>query len=211
MARSPVRSGLFDARDRATKKRRDRNDPKEPDAPTNATLLAWIEERLERQSPDELERIDLAEYIRQTHEFDIPVPERLRLLATQLETLVRSFDNPLRAWAALDRVYQYAERLSPQGARVRASRGISASELAEEATCRDDRVAATRLYGFAHAALAKAAELSPTDAEIAYLQGYVHYMDDASGPSRALEHFDSPGTASIGFRVARVGRRRGGQ
>lgn len=132
-----------------------------------------------------LERLGLDDFLHESARFDLPAGERLRLLAVELEGSV-FFENPLRTWAALDRVYQQAVRLSPKDPWMHASRGISASSVAELA----DGDVAARLNKTAHAALLRAGELDSSDARIAYALGQAVYVDHSRSPSDALSHFD---------------------
>ena len=135
---------------------------------------------------EEVEVIDLDDYLRATSQFEVPAEERLRLLAVELEFQVYC-ESKLRSWAALDRIYQLALRLAPSAAWTHASRGISAAELANMT---DDADEAARLFAKAYEALLRASDLAPDDADIAYGLGHAIYMDRTRGVEEALQHFD---------------------
>ncbi len=184
---------MFDARDRASKRRRERTRSRlseqgsVPEA--TAALRAWLEANIRDRQAEQLERLDLDDYLRSTHDIDLAAAERLRLLAVKLKDAIH-FKSSRRSWAALERVYQLAIRLAPQDAWMHASRGVSASELAERAERDGDHDLARELHGKAHSSLLRAADYDPADAHIAYVQGHTAYMQPASGPDEALEHFE---------------------
>lgn len=137
-------------------------------------------------SADELMRLDLGRYLRESARFDIAPRERLRLLAIECE-FVFTGSNPGLEWDALDRIYREALRLDDRDPWVHASRGSSAAELA---TYTEDEEAAVTLSRKAHEYLRVAASLAPKEAHIAYATGYATYMVGAPTPEQALVHFD---------------------
>lgn len=183
--RSAVRSGLFDARDRATKRRRDRRREDETPDP-RPELERWLGQWVRVASANELMRVDLRRYLRESARFDIAPQERLRLLAIECE-FVFTGSHPALEWDALDRIYREALRLDDRDPWVHASRGSSAAELA---TYTEDEEAAVTLSRKAHEYLRVAASLAPKEAHIAYATGYATYMVGAPTPQKALAHFD---------------------
>ncbi len=176
---------MFDARDRATKRRRDLPKQKPEDVTLRARLESWIEQRYGDWEIEAFEHLDLTVYLRDTARFDIPLAERLRLLAVAVEARALG-GPPRRSWAILDRIYSKALHDAPDHAWVHASRGISASELA----AMSEGGEAERLNAIARRELLHARALAPQDAQIAYCLGYVLYMDRESSIEEALTWFD---------------------
>lgn len=59
----------------------------------------WLETLSSERTMEELEVLDLDDYLRGTSKLDLPAEERLRLLAVKLELAV-CFESTLRSWAA---------------------------------------------------------------------------------------------------------------
>lgn len=184
MARNTVRSGLIDARDRATKRRRDRR-AVGPTPDDHERLDEWIETRLDEQTDEELERLDLTGFLRSTAHYDVTPEERLRQLAIALESRVY-FRSRRRRWATIDRVYQQAIRLQPQDWVLHSSRSISASYLAESATDPRD---VERLVRQSDESLRRALKLEPEDAELHYLAGHHTYVHRTGTTEDAMAEF----------------------
>ncbi len=181
MRRSAVRSGTFDARDRASKRRRAHRRSAPATDPHDA-FVHWVEQRV--PVAEEIERVDLRDLLRRSTQFMLPPEERLRLFAIACENEALSLESS-RARHALDRIYQEALRLAPEDAWVHASRGSSLVALADLA---GDELG--DLFRRAHESLTTAAELEPNDAHIGYQAAYAAYMDGCIDTSQALRRFD---------------------
>lgn len=186
MSRKRVRSGLIDARDRATKRRRDRGSAPQATPDDHERLVAHIESNLDEQTEEQLERLDLRGFLQATAGYDVSPEERLRQLAIALETRTY-FDSSMRSWAAIDRVYRHAIRLQPEDWVLHSSRSISASYLAEVASEARD---VERLVRASDDSLRRAMALRPDDAELHYLAGYHMYMHRTGTTEEALTQFD---------------------
>lgn len=184
MRRSAVRSGLLDARDRATKKRRDRkHEGAEPD-PTVA-LRDWLREWTLDLLIEEIERLDLRRFLQESDRFPLIPEERLRQLAIACEDQAICESGP-RHWGAVDRIYQMALRLAPDDPCVLASRGVSAGSIA--GFYKGEFVA--RLRRDAQRYLREASELLPDEPGFAYSTGLAIYEDESGSVEEALTFFD---------------------
>jgi len=181
---------MFDARDRATKRRRrsQKESPESEEHPVNV-LLARIGKWIDGETWEKLERLNLDQYLRDTGDIDLSAEERLRQLAIQLEGTL-FFENTTRNWVALNRVYEAAIRLAPRDELLFASQGVSASNMAVLANPDKEAEVIATLNETAHSALSRAADLAPFDDQIAYAQGHALYMDRTRDQADALAHFD---------------------
>ncbi len=189
MRRSHVKAGLLDARDRATKRRRDRKQCSDSEESAVDVLLARIGEWIDEAEWERLERLDLDQYLRDTGDIDLPAEERLRQMAIEMEETL-CFESTARTWAAVNRVYEEALRLAPEDAFVLHSQGISASWLAQMANPGKEAKLVENLNRTAHTTLLRAAEFAPLDGHIAYTQGLSLYRDETRSMEEALAHFD---------------------
>lgn len=176
MARSAVRSGKFDARDRATKRRRDRSHRPTAELAPHDQLLDWLKERGAQLSPT----MSLKAYLAETSHIDLSPAERLRRLAIEVE---RS-----SSWAALKQIYEYALRLEPDDAWVHASMGISCGLFAEHAEFDKNTTKSERLFGESEACFLRAKALDADDAHIRYAHG--HLLINAGHQTKALVLLD---------------------
>ncbi len=188
MPRSAVRTGRIDARDRATRRRRDRSARPHGASDPRQQLARWIEGRLSPLSDSALAGLDLEALLRETWSVQLPNAERLRRVAIWLERHP-SFAHDRRSWAGLHRVYLRALREAPDEPWIHASLGISASEVAERVHRRTPALA-RRLHAIAHGALARACRLDAHDAQIANAQGQCLYADPDRDVTEALDAFE---------------------
>ncbi|MEZ4369624.1 MAG: hypothetical protein R3B07_02335 [Polyangiaceae bacterium] len=179
MARSPVLSGRIDARDRARQRHRHDRAP-QPEADAYAAIETWLQaSTIGELTATALMRLNLDDYLRDTHRIDLSASERLRHLAVYLEGLVAD------GAAALDRIYEAAVRLDPDGPSIWHSRGITAKYFASIAKSQAER---ERLAQRARKFLKRADALLPDDADILYSLG--KWQDAFGSKSAALECFD---------------------
>lgn len=184
MARSGLRSGLWDARDRGRKRYARRRI--EAERRGSAEEIAdWVNGRLKGYSLTELERLDLDGFVHETSGLSCSPGERLRWLAVTLELEAMSSLSRL-GWAVLNRIYEKALRLAPGEAAIVASHGVSAVALSQGRCDEFGR----RLISIGKSKLVTAESLNPDDSWIAYSLGYALYVDDHSATGEALDQFD---------------------
>lgn len=143
---------------------------------------AWIEEWLPSRA-EALELLALDTFLQASEGFEFEPGERLRKLAIAVEGRAIALE-PRRGWACVERIYARALELAPDHAWIHESRAITASFMAECADGLDD------LVREAERCIARAAELPPDDAMIAYHQGHVIYQHQRWSAARALPHFE---------------------
>jgi tetratricopeptide (TPR) repeat protein len=192
MARSVLRSGLIEQRDRAQQRGRldaARAQHHTPDP--DAVLDAWLEANAPRGDVAALQSIGTTAYLRATAHVDHAPAERLRQLAVWLEPqLIDPTEQP-RAWLALDRLYAAASVLEPTDVSVHRSRAVSARRAAEAIdAARDGAPVAKRMRSVAYEALDLAVHEDPHAADLWFTRGRLHYGDPESGALEALAQFD---------------------
>ncbi len=172
MKRNSVKSGLFDQRNRATQRRRqkqvliDQNDPK-------ANLIAWLEES--KISATNLLSINLTEFLRSTEGFDIPSEERLRQLAIHLEFQAQSLPGE-SGWHALKRIYDFAIKLDENNEVLWHSMAIAAHEMADDN--QKSEQSKSKIFRAGKHAILTAMSIRPDWGDAHYMLGHLYYFQD---------------------------------
>ncbi|MCB9764369.1 MAG: tetratricopeptide repeat protein [Alphaproteobacteria bacterium] len=179
-------------RDRA--KSRARSPRPEPEPPSGdeiaEQLREWVDEAYDllNATLEDLQRIDLTDYLRRTAEVDLSPAERLRQLAIALEFDAHWHPQP-RGWLALARIYDLAERLDPEDWGVPHSRGISAMECAEDPL--DEHPETSHpLYDVAREAFLRALAPSNEDIDVLHALGDLCYYDRRNPKEDAIAWYD---------------------
>lgn len=172
MARSAVRSGKIDARDRATKRRRDRRVTLGAETSPEKAHEDWLRARRKELKPD----LDLEVYLRDTAHIELPIPRRLRGLAWEFHSW---------SWPALKRIYVRALRDDPDDAWTYALMGADCAHAAAFAHPPSDS-----LFDEAYGYFGRARTLSPEDGEMRYMEAYALFFDDRADYGEALVLFD---------------------
>ncbi|MFK8001907.1 MAG: tetratricopeptide repeat protein [Polyangiales bacterium] len=180
MARSAVRSGKFDARDRATKRRRDKSHRPAAQPAPNDQLLDWLKERHAPQ----LRAMSLDAYLTATGHIELSPGERLRQLAIEIEQEMAANSS----WGELKRIYDLALRFDPEYARLHTSMGISCGVFAEHAEWDKKTALQERLTKEAEGYFRHARELDAKDAHVRHAHGYL--LMCAGRQDEALALFD---------------------
>lgn len=144
-----------------------------------------MEARAEGLRIEDVERLDLKSFLRDTAELDLPAQRRLAEMGYACVSGLRV--GPAgRAWSAVSRFFDEALRIDAEDVEVHRLRGISALDLAplDEGDARD------KLLGLAFASLDHAVQLAPKDAHFHYLRGFVLYEDRRHPPEEALASFE---------------------
>lgn len=173
MARSNVRSGKTDARDRATKRRRDRRVTPAAAVSPEKAHGDWLHAHRQELKPD----LDLEVYLRDTAHIELSIPRRLRGLGWEFHSW---------AWPALKRIYTRALRDDPNDARTFALMGADCAHAAAIA-----HPPADSLFDEAYGYFSRARALAPSDVVVSCMNAYALYRDGRGNRTEvALELYD---------------------
>lgn len=175
MTRSRVLSGHDKQLNRAKQRRRnDRATAVPTEHGVRCALEAHLAKRFSALTIEEVERLDLNGYLRETSAIALEAWERLRYLAIELELAVPL---GLRGWRALKRIYDEAGRLAgDDDARTNVLHSTSISAHALIAGQEDDQ----RLWRAAYDAAFGAIALSPLNASCHALLAHHRYHDSVT-------------------------------
>lgn len=187
-----MRTGAFDARDRATKRRR--RVRRVEDKPSHDPH--WTRAYAQGLGFDHIERLDLKQVLRETATVDVPPERRLAELGFAL-ALSGDASSGARAWSAISRFFDAAVRLNADDPEVYALRGGAAAEIASVCQSGERELSAEAIRS-----MERAVQLAPTSARYRHQLGWVTYHDRERTTEEALEHFelaiqlDEQGTAA---------------
>ena len=202
MPRSAVRSGLFDQRDRATKRRR--SHPTSDDTADGFTQLqAWFDINLEAiDGPEGIERLNWRRVLTRTVFIPLSTAEKLRLLAVRLEPEVTYTESP-RGWASLWRLYDAALKIDSDAEFTWESAAISALRCAEH--YQRSTAESEKLFEEAERLVWRAQSLAPDCARIWHTLGRVAYLRGGR-TEEALRRFDEALRCDAGFSWSQIFR-----
>ena len=118
----------------------------------------------------ELDLLNIDDFIEKTNAINLSVDERLRQLAIFLEWA--SFETTERKWRIIQKIYDLATEINPTNHLIFKSKGITASELFSETK---DKNLKELLFAQADSAFEHAIRLEPEDAYIYFHWGKLHY------------------------------------
>jgi tetratricopeptide (TPR) repeat protein len=170
MRRSPVKTGMFVQRSRATTRRRNRHE-QPPDAPdAHDQFRAWLEEHIRLDSVRDIKALDRKRFLQETGNFDVLPSHRLRCLAIHAEWAAACADQP-DGWVTLRSIYEQALRFNePDAWSIYLDVAISAAKIASQAVAADElaRRVPERIAADGIAAGSRAVELLSEQTEMHY-------------------------------------------
>jgi tetratricopeptide (TPR) repeat protein len=143
---------------------------------------------IEKQYNDSLNNINdinIKEYLEVTKNINLPSSERLRQLAIYMEENYMD-DTPYKGWQIIKSIYGYASDRDPNNEDVYHSFGITASHYA---VLEDNELLRDELFAEAKAGLIKANQIKPNDADILYSLGMNDYSNYKKSNSEAMDWF----------------------
>jgi tetratricopeptide (TPR) repeat protein len=173
-------------RDRARQRRRLDAHPVEPRDP-DADIERWLHAHAPRDVAS-VESLSTTAYLRATGHVALLPDERLRLLAVAVEpALLDTHDDLVRAWLAIDRMYEAAVSLGGHDASVHRSRAVTARRFAERI---DPDASSTRIRRAAYRACELARAVAPASPDPEHTLARLRYGDPDVPRAAALESFD---------------------
>lgn len=186
--RNAVRAGVFDQRNRATTRRRDR--AARSHGAEWSRILADLEAAAAKflepfdDEADALERLDWRRFLSAVDGIDATEGEKLRRLAIAMEASLMWKPGP-RGWLILDRIYSAALMLQPDDGYVLGSAALSALKCSEA----QEPAVARRLLSVALDRARRATALEPKEPVHHHVLGRVAREDDRL--EEALAHFEA--------------------
>jgi tetratricopeptide (TPR) repeat protein len=188
MNRSPVKTGLYEQRSRATTRRRDRGEEPAHSSDPDEQFRGWLNEHLPLSSLQDIKALDRKRFLQETGNFNVPPGERLRQLAIHAEGEAVLWATQPEGWSILRSIYEYALRFDePDTWRVQHSMAISALRLLRDR--RLEPAVRERVVAQGIEAASRAVELAPEEATTHSILGQWYYELDRL--SEALCSFEA--------------------